>query len=281
MSYIDELRKYHRVTAPNKESLSELVVRAKGARRSMRQFANECNVNPSTLSRIVNKKTQGANSDDLIATIAEHADPDSGVTFEMLMRAHGMALVSDDSSAIIRLQMETIKAIVLKELLRRFYTIRDGQGPWLNSFLGRCLISTDMRTDALGKEGAVWLMDIWTLRSSEEKDLKRASDRLRQWLLMYVGMLNVDKRQVDRFSIILSNEELYRAVVAEIDSYMVKNDISLILIDIGEEKIIEEYLVRMERRSTNENVFFEIEEDQADDKEDLGEDDLFERPEII
>ena len=247
----------------------------------MRQFANECNVNPSTLSRIVNKKTQGANSDDLIATIAEHADPDSGVTFEMLMRAHGMALVSDDSSAIIRLQMETIKAIVLKELLRRFYTIRDGQEPWLNSFLGRCLISTDMRTDALGKEGAVWLMDIWTLRSSEEKDLKRASDRLRQWLLMYVGMLNVDKRQVDRFSIILSNEELYRAVVAEIDSYMVKNDISLILIDIGEEKIIEEYLVRMERRSTNENVFFEIEEDQADDKEDLGEDDLFERPEII
>ena len=56
-------------------------------------------------------------------------------------------------------------------------------------------------------------MDIWTLRPSEEKDLKRASDRLRQWLLMYVGMLNVDKRQVDRFSIILSNEELYRAVV--------------------------------------------------------------------
>lgn len=281
MSYIDELRKYHRVTAPNKESLSELVVRAKGARRSMRQFANECNVNPSTLSRIVNQKTQGANSDDLIATIAEHADPDSGVTFEMLMRAHGMALVSDDSSAIVRLQMETIKAIVLKELLRRFYTIRDGQEPWLNSFLGRCLVSTDMRTDALGKEGAVWLMDIWTLRPSEEKDLKRASDRLRQWLLMYVGMLNVDKRQVDRFSIILSNEELYRAVVEEMDSYMVKNDISLILIDIGEEKIIEEYLVQMERRSTNENVFFEIEEDQADDKEDLGEDDLFERPEII
>ena len=71
-----------------------------------------------------------------------------------------------------------------------------------------------MRTDALGKEGAVELMDIWTLRPSEEKDLKRASDRLRQWLLMYVGMLNVDKRQVDRFSIILSNEELYRAVVS-------------------------------------------------------------------
>lgn len=281
MSYIDELRKYHRVTAPDKELLSELVVRAKGARRSMRQFATECNVNPSTLSRIINKKTQGANSDDLIATIAEHADPDSGVTFEMLMRAHGMALASDDSSAILRLQIETAKKIILNELLKRFYTIRDGQEPWLNSFLGRCLISTDMRTDALRKEGAVWLMDIWTLRSSEEKDMKRASDRLRQWLLMYVGMLNVDKRQVDRFSIILSNEELYRAVVTEMDSYILKNDISLILIDIGKEKIIEEYLVQMDQRSTNENVFFEIEDDQADDEEDLGQDEFFERPEII
>ena len=281
MSYIDELRKYHRVTAPDKELLSELVVRAKGARRSMRQFATECNVNPSTLSRIINKKTQGANSDDMIATIAEHADPDSGVTFEMLMRAHGMALASDDSSAILRLQIETAKKIILNELLKRFYTIRDGQEPWLNSFLGRCLISTDMRTDALRKEGAVWLMDIWTLRSSEEKDMKRASDRLRQWLLMYVGMLNVDKRQVDRFSIILSNEELYRAVVTEMDSYILKNDISLILIDIGKEKIIEEYLVQMDQRSTNENVFFEIEDDQADDEEDLGQDEFFERPEII
>ena len=281
MSYIDELEKYHRVTAPDKEALAELVVRAKGAKRSMRQFAAECSVNPSTFSRIINKKTQGANSDDLIATIADHADPDSGVTFEMLMRAHGMALISDDSAAVLRLHMDTVKKIIMTELLRRYYSIRDGQEPWLNSFLGRCLVSTDIRTDALGEKDSVWLMDVWNLRSSEEHDYRRASDRLRQWLLMYVGMLNVDSRRVDRFSIILSNRELYRLVVSEMEPYVYKNDISLILVDVGEEKIIEEYLVRMEHRSTNENVFCDLEENNDGEDEEADKGELFERPEII
>ncbi len=281
MSYIEELKKYHRVTAPDKELLAELVVRAKGARRSMRQFAIDCDVNPSTMSRIINKKTQGANSDDLIATIAEHADQDSGVTFEMLMRAHGMALVSDDSSMILRLQIEAAKKIVFKELMERFYTIRDGQEPWLDSFLGRCFIPMDIRTDALGEKDSVWLMDIWKLRSSEENDLERASDRLRQWLLMYVGMLNVDKRRVDRFSVILSNKELYQEIATKLDTYNLKNDISLILIDIGEERVVEEYLAKMDQRLTNDNVFYDIDVNNPDDEKEPEQDDFFERPEII
>ena len=280
MSYIDELRKYHRVTAPDKEVLSELVVRAKGAKRSMRQFATDCKVNPSTLSRIMNKKTQGANSDVLIATIADNADPDSGVTFEMLMKAHGMALISDDSAIVVRLQYEAAKKIILQELLRRSYSIKEGQEPWLSSFLGRCLVSLDIRTDALGKEGAVWIMEIWRMRPSEENDIERASDRLRQWLLMYIGMLNIDNRQVDRFSIVLSSRELYQIVAAEMDKYSFKNDISLILIDVGEERVVEEYLVKMNKRLTRDKVFFAI-EDRPSDGEEMGRELFLEKPEII
>ena len=280
MSYIDELIRYHRVTAPDKDSLAELVTRAKGPRRSMRQFASECNVNPSTLSRIVNKKTQGSNTDDLIATIADHADPDSGVTFEMLMRAHGMALITDDSSVLIRLHIEAVRKTILGELLRRFYSLRDGKEPWLNSFLGRCMISTDLRTNALGETESVWLMDIWHLRSEEEADIKKASDRLRQWLLMYVGMLNVDGRRVDRFSIILTNEELFTTIVAELEKFSYRNDLSIILVDIRSERVVEEYLVKMPERKTTENVFFQVEEDsESEDEEDSVV--CFDRPEII
>ena len=241
MSFIEELGKYRRVTSPDKDLLAELVISAKGPRRSMRQFAKDCNVNPSTMSRVINKKTQGANSDDLIAAIADHADPDSGVTFEMLMKAHGMAQISDDSGAVLRVHIETGNRIIKEELLKRGYSIKEGQEPWLKSFLGGCYIKMDIRTDALGEENSVWLMDIWTLRPSEVNDVEKASDRLLQWLLMYIGMLNVDSRHVDRFSVVISNEALYWYAVEKLEQFIYRNDISVILVDLGAEKVVEEY----------------------------------------
>ena len=281
MSHFEELGKYRRVKSPNKESLAELVIRAKGARRSVRQFASECNVNPSTISRMINQKTLGANSDDLIVKIADHADPDSGVTFEMLMEAHGMALINDDSVDNLRRHIETVRNIITGELLKRSYSIKDGKEPKLESFLGTCLVTMDIRTDALGGEDSVWLMDIWSLRAAEACDIKAATGRLLQWLLMFVGMLNVDSRRVDRFSIVISNEELFQSVVDKLEKCSYKNDLSVILVDEGEEKVVEEYLVKMDQRKTNENVFCDVEESikEADDQDVRRE--FFDRPGII
>lgn len=281
MSFIEELGKYRRVTSPDKDLLAELVISAKGPRRSMRQFAKDCNVNPSTMSRVINKKTQGANSDDLIAAIADHADPDSGVTFEMLMKAHGMALISDDSGAVLRVHIETGNRIIKEELLKRGYSIKEGQEPWLKSFLGGCYIKMDIRTDALGEENSVWLMDIWTLRPSEVNDVEKASDRLLQWLLMYIGMLNVDSRHVDRFSVVISNEALYWYAVEKLEQFIYRNDISVILVDLGAEKVVEEYLVKMDRRVTNENVFYKVEEKTQEGDDGDVRSGLFDRPTII
>ena len=50
------LSEYVRISTPDKDRLAELVVRAKGPELSMSQFIKKCEVNPSTLSRIVNKK---------------------------------------------------------------------------------------------------------------------------------------------------------------------------------------------------------------------------------
>mgnify|MGYP000108005743 FL=1 len=84
-----ELANYIRIRPPEKEKLAGLLIRAKGASRSMRQFALDCGVNPSTLSRIVNMKTSGACTDELIQKVAQNSDPESGITFEMLMDANG------------------------------------------------------------------------------------------------------------------------------------------------------------------------------------------------
>ena len=91
MAYMEKLSEYVRTRDPDRDKLSELVVKAKGPKRSMRKFAEEIGVNPSTLSRLVNQKTAGAVTDKLIAEIATHADPESGVTFEELIDAGGTA----------------------------------------------------------------------------------------------------------------------------------------------------------------------------------------------
>lgn len=79
-----------RVREPNKEKLAELVLKAKGENRSISAFARDCGVSTSTLSRLINMETSKANSDDLIAAIAEHVDPESGVTLNELLDAHGL-----------------------------------------------------------------------------------------------------------------------------------------------------------------------------------------------
>ena len=53
---------YTRVKPVDKERMSKYLEAAKGPGRTMKQFAEECGVNPSTFSRIVNKKLGGAST---------------------------------------------------------------------------------------------------------------------------------------------------------------------------------------------------------------------------
>ena len=78
---------YCRIREPNIEYLSYLTFKAKGSKRSINEFAKECGVSPSTISRIINKKNTTPNSDKLIKAIAENADIDSEVTLDMLLDA--------------------------------------------------------------------------------------------------------------------------------------------------------------------------------------------------
>ena len=80
---------YIRTGKADQEALSQLVLHAKGS-RSMNDFAKECEVNTSTISRIINMKNTTACSDDVLMAISKAADPESGVTLEQLLVANGM-----------------------------------------------------------------------------------------------------------------------------------------------------------------------------------------------
>jgi len=81
---------YEAVFTPNWEQLAKLVETAKGPDRTMAQFAKDCGKSPATFSRIMHGRNEKSLSEQLIRDIADNAyDPDM-VSFDALMRANGM-----------------------------------------------------------------------------------------------------------------------------------------------------------------------------------------------
>lgn len=204
------LSEYVRISTPDKDRLAELVVRAKGPELSMSQFAKKCEVNPSTLSRIVNKKTTGKNSDALIFNIAENADPNSGVTFEMLMSAHGMKkrnLNGKVDTEEYRAFEKNAADLVLSEIMKRGYKVQVPMTPQVYNALNyHYRPDWEIATDAVTSDNTMgqWLFEFWTMLGTEQQAIRKQTIKLRQKLLMVLGLYYMDEVKADKLSFIFS-----------------------------------------------------------------------------
>lgn len=82
-----------RVGRTDMEKIAELTERAKGNRTSA-AFADECGLNPGTISRILNAKFKKSLSDDVVAAIAVNAADASGALFKEFLDAQGLVIPS-------------------------------------------------------------------------------------------------------------------------------------------------------------------------------------------
>ena len=80
---------YIQVRTPDIMKIGEYVVKAKGANRTMAQFAEECGIGASTLSRIANGKIRKPLTEEVIRSIYEHRDEESNITLNAFMRLNG------------------------------------------------------------------------------------------------------------------------------------------------------------------------------------------------
>ena len=101
----------------DKDAFSELVLKARGDHRSLTEFAKECGVATSTLTRIVNRENTRASSIELLQSIAQNAEEGSKVTFEQLLGANGYVAVEvkmrakgDKSSSIMNMAKKGIQS---------------------------------------------------------------------------------------------------------------------------------------------------------------------------
>ena len=164
---------YIKVSAPDQDKLAELTLAAIGA-RTKQQFAMLCGVQPSTISRLINKSNKGASTEELILAIAKNAAPGSGVTLEALMEANGMAPVSSQvgmptykriSAYYDRFSMRhfeaAVQSVVFEELLSRGAEVNVGNIRYEISKTLTIRPDILILTDILGgEEKQVWLFEV-------------------------------------------------------------------------------------------------------------------------
>ncbi|MBS6517351.1 MAG: hypothetical protein KH353_04030 [Clostridium sp.] len=271
-----ELANYIRIRQPEKEKLAELLIRAKGASRSMRQFALDCGVNPSTLSRIVNMKNSGACTDELIQKVAQNSDPESGITFEMLMDANGKVprrMTGKYTSKEFEATEKNITDIIFKELEDRGYrtSILEGENKHnaLNyRYRTDWVISTNANSDS--GEMEIWEFEIWHTML-EKNSVAHTVMKLRQKFLMVLGLYYAGTMNPKKMSFVLTNREVYNRMVETLENIKFKDVFSLILVNLDENKVEEEFVFPLVGRPNVGTVFTPIEDDESKAEEDTVE----------
>ena len=274
---------YSRIKPPDKDLLAEYVVRAKGPERSMRQFAEEIGVNASTLSRIVNKKTVGANSDNLIADIAAYADKNSGITLEMLMRAHGMDLSRNIRNRWAHnADIETVyDDLIIKALLNRGYSVARLESERHRTISGVFGFDLVLKTDAIPRGDGIWGFDFGMVQPAS---FEAPREHLRQMksitvirhLSRVAGLFAEYQYQYDRVSIVLTDSDAFYGVQKRLEDCYLRCEVTIILIDLVTGDVVDEFMIPWIGETKCEPIFTplpEPEEKEPDD-DDLWDDDF-------
>lgn len=250
---------FRRVSGENKEEMARLLIRAKGSSRTMKQFAIECGVHPSTFSRILNKSNKGASTDKMVRVIAEHAEPESGVTLDALMAAHGMVRVLEpgtDASVLGPQMAESFKEAILYQLgcsgdLLEYY---DEKVFKIATTFQYCADFV-LRSKSVGGINNLWAFDLIITQSpvftAAGKDTDRSTRIFSRRILETIGRIlplfyndSAGSESIDKFSFVVVDKRAYDYLTSEFVNYIVPFNMSFIFYNSRKEIIEQEFVLR-------------------------------------
>ena len=265
---INEFPGYVRVNQPNYEVLSALVKKAVGD-RSLAEFSEATGISPSTISRIINNKFASPSSDSVIARIIENIDPNSGVTREDILAAHGLApllldmghgnsgtidwtkTVTDVSAAKDAIESSvragghaSVKEKVFQEavqsaLLQKGYTITLIKRQDIIS-AGDVHYRADFafKSDALKEHGIeLWAFD--TVETERRPLLHKLS-----WVFGTAYIQPLRSRGI-KMSLIMDDRNEFEDAKRRFEGITIPDDISVILVDMTDGSIADEFQLAM------------------------------------
>ena len=257
--------KYVYVGKPDLKRLGELITRAKGPNRTMAQFAEECGIGASTMSRIANGKITKPVSMDNLKAIYEHRDKSFTNPFVELVACNGMMPeseyneVSKKTDYTVRryaLQRQELQMqnILVSELGNRGISVtikpRNSRAYKQVSFMrifpdksfilgGEGMSGDEQRFDS---ELSLYMYPVW----EDDTDQKFYAERRVHMILQRASVIFLaDSWEPDVFndtrtSFVFADPNVYKLFVEKVNGAPIKSAMSAILLDLSENKIAEE-----------------------------------------
>lgn len=222
------------------------LVRAAIGDRSMRKFAEEIGVNPSSISRILNGTSTEIRT-SLIAFIAYNADPKSEVTMDKLLRAQGFTKPEERRGVGKRDRWES-KQPICDELLIRGHSVQyvEEMPQWIIwPSLPTYILRTDAFADGKGK---------WYFIDKLCKKIKKVSINMMQGWLDSIMASYYRGLEAKRVSIVTDSGDIFYGLKKLSERYRIKDEISIILLSMDDGKIYDEYVIPLEDGTVPESV---------------------------
>ena len=278
-SFLSILQDASKIRDQDISKFSDLVNKAKGPNRSMRQFAKDMGKNPTQLSRALNGQLKGGCPNDLLALIANYADQESGVTLEALMEANGQ--VPKKSLQAARMQRETeISALYAQtlssELIRRGYTVTAIGSELFPGPVGRLCFDLTLVTDAVDRGTGRWVFE-FKFSGNQELDGRRqivGTGATRRLLAQIMANFYAGTIPADKVSIVVSHKALFEQLKEQLQGYRIPDLLSIILINTSTRTVTEEFTMQTTDDCPPKEVFFPVQDTlSAEDKGDWDTDD--------
>ena len=264
---------YVRVGPPNYEVLAGLVKKAIGS-RSLAEFSEVSGISPSTLSRIINNKFTSPSSDSVIARIIENIEPESGVTREDILTAHGIAPLlldansdnvgnidwsrtiisgqagSGKSSTLIKAIEDSVRAsgnasVVEKVCQEAIQNRLLQRGCSLSLIRKFDIISLDsvhyradftFKTDALADHGIeYWAFDV------ADTSYRPLMHKL-SWVFGTAYLQPLRERAI-KMSLVTTDKEQFEDTKERFTGITIQDDISIVLVDMTTGSVSDEYQI--------------------------------------
>ncbi|MBE5901584.1 MAG: helix-turn-helix domain-containing protein [Lachnospiraceae bacterium] len=241
--YNELVNNYSRTYSPDKSKLGEYIRQARGT-RSVRQFASELAVSPSTISRAENGKATGI-SLELLLEIATHAEPNSGITFEKILEADGMKANQGVVESNLNSDFEQFAGDIIRgELFRENYSCTNAFETVLEQDGYAEAPSLYIKTDAI-KDGIWQIKCVRSTRSQDYIYVGEPTQKAVGYINEFMAWFYCGTDAIKKCSVAVENERVYdtvkRLFSAKLGDRKIDNLISVILIDPDRRYVREEW----------------------------------------
>lgn len=227
----------------NATPLSELLLSAKGPHRTAIEFCSECEISAPTFSRYVNMRNKRSCPHEMLEKVAAHADPKSGVTLEMLLKANGESNESEifDPASLPILTVNEAIGIVTAALLSQKYECQYPTDKVLRDIMG-LTYDPSWSIDTNGVDGIS--RKRWDfIRWNQLTDTGTETDRFIRQLLIIIGAVHTGYIHFDKLTFIFSNPPLFQKIIERTVQLTLELCISLLLIDPIKKIIRQEHYI--------------------------------------